>query len=62
MEYTVIGDTANLASRLDALCGESKGDILCDRRTVERSGLKDVTRIADRTIRGRKGEVVIYRV
>ncbi len=62
MEYTIIGDTANVAARLMGLSGKRRGTLLSDRRTVERSGLDGCEMISNMHVRGRKGEVLVYRV
>ncbi|MCE9598536.1 MAG: hypothetical protein K8S54_11260, partial [Spirochaetia bacterium] len=62
MEYTVIGDTANLAARLEALAGTQRGEILTDQHTIERSKTSNARLLPETRIRGRAGDVAIYNV
>lgn len=62
MEYSLVGDCLNVASRLEALAGPVRGEILLDRRTVERSGCKEAEELPETRIRGRRGEVKIFRI
>jgi len=62
MEYTVIGDPANLAARLDQLSRKLGIDILADGATVARSGVQGAERIAESSVRGKKHDVEIFRL
>ena len=63
MEYTVIGDNVNVASRLTSLAG--RGEILISKKTFDRLAEHTVFRIEEKgsvTLRGRRTEMAIYRV
>lgn len=57
MEYSVIGDTVNVAARLEAMARAKRNTILSDLWTVERAGLE--TAASGVTLRGRKGEIAV---
>ena len=62
MEYTVIGDTVNTASRLESLCKTYKTDLLISEAAAER--IRDesdmLTFLADAEIRGKTGTMKIF--
>lgn len=61
LEYTVFGDTVNLAARLEAMTKRARVDILVDERTRKACGERlTVRRLQTSSVKGKSESVTIY--
>ena len=60
LEMTVIGDTVNIASRLDSLTKEKSVTALLSEAVVERAGESALVPLGPARLRGRSSEVNVY--
>lgn len=60
VDYTVIGDTVNVAQRLESNAGG--GEILASAATVTNAGWRPVTPVGSKVVKGRHQPVAVYRI
>lgn len=60
LEFTVIGDTVNTASRLESMTKERGVDVLISEETARRAGDHELTDLGEVPIRGRQRALRVY--
>ena len=60
LEFTVLGDTVNTASRLEALTKEKGVAVLASEESIRRSGTPNAQPMGEVTIRGKREALRIY--
>ena len=60
MDYTVIGDTVNVAARIESMTKELGSNLLMSEDAVLQAKIEDLTRIGEVQIRGRQNKIVLF--
>ena len=62
LNYTLLGDAVNVASRVEQLNKQFRTRILATESTVRAAGSADCERLGEIDVRGHEDNVVVYRV
>ncbi|MBE1301153.1 MAG: hypothetical protein GJ680_14755 [Alteromonadaceae bacterium] len=60
MDYTVIGDTVNVAARIESMTKDLGNALLMSRDSAEQSELSDLEQLAEVTLKGKSATVQIF--